>query len=124
MTQQRLQCNLVHSAIALACCGCRCFGCCKQTAFRQVRCVGEPSCVPSNDTNASATITTARNLLNLAVIEPSRGRSLVLYIDLGKLSPGAPAFSQHFGYYIGFNKIPAGAYGRINSHSRQPTIFM
>jgi hypothetical protein len=114
----------VHSTIALA----RCSGCSlgrgKHSAFRQVGCVSKTCRFASNNTNASATVATARNLLNFAVIEPGRGGALVLYIDLRKLGTGAPALSQHFGYYIGFNKIPAGAYGRINSHSHQPTIFM
>jgi hypothetical protein len=86
--------------------------------------VSKPSCVPGDYTNASATIAAARHLLNFAVIEPSRGGALVLYIDLGKLGPGCTTFGQDFGYYIGFNKIPASAYRRIISHSRQPTIFM
>jgi hypothetical protein len=86
--------------------------------------VGETSCVPSNDANTSATVAAAGDLLDFAVIEPSRGGALVLYIDLGKLGPGCTTFGQDFGYYIGFDKIPASAYRRINSHSRQPTIFM
>ena len=35
-----------------------------------------------NYSNAGATIAAARDLLNLAVIEPSRGGPLVLYIYL------------------------------------------
>jgi hypothetical protein len=86
--------------------------------------VGKTGRFASDHTNASATVATARNLLNLAIVEPSRGRALVLYIDLRKLGTSAPALSQYFGYYIGFNKILAGAYRRINSHSHQPTIFV
>jgi hypothetical protein len=43
-------------------------------------------------------------LLYLAVVEGGRGRAFVLYIDLGKLGAGCPAFRQNLGDYIGIYK--------------------
>src|SRR5205085_2398161 len=66
-----------------------------QAGLRQIGRVGEPCGLPDHDTNAGTPLTTGRQLLDLAVVEPGRRDPPILDEHLGKVATRAQCGPEH-----------------------------
>jgi hypothetical protein len=71
--------------------------------------MGKTSGIASDNTNACSTISATGYLLHFSVVQTSRSRPLVLYVNFRKFSTSTATLGEHSGNDVWLNEWRIGA---------------